>query len=811
LVAQSGLGQSFKWAQRIGNSKSDKITSIKTDGIGNVYIAGYFSNSISIGSNSLLLNNVANASSKEAFIAKLDSSGLCLWARAGGAYFDDRVLGMDVDSAGNCVITGTYWEGAGINFGAVTVTGSGFGSGDQCFIVKLNPNGVAVWGQFVCGNGYGDDQGFDVAFDKAGNIFAVGFLSADTLFCGGRSVMAVNPNKTSHKQCYWASKLDGNGNFLWARTFGNLPWDAAASKYVERDIALCVDEQNAVYIAGGFDGKRAFGLDTFTSIAGSHDVFVTKYDPAGNFVWANQVASNKDDWNNGICSDKNGHIYITGEHRDSLYMDSVLVKNYDKRDLYIFKVDAQTGKPLWGKRAGSNAGDERGNDVWADDKCNVYVCGDINEGASFGDDITTPVNGLGVQGFVARISPEGKWRWVVTGGGPGDEDRIAAIAKGKSHQLFVAGFFRSSATYGPHYLSSAGSSDGFMTQVYDSMLDKGIPFELIPPAKAVLCFGDTAVLNIPQHAWLQVTPTTGVSFNADSTRLVFQPNVTTSYSIYGLGEGDCAIYDTIIFTLQVGLDIFQFESPTDTSFCEGGSVLVDIPAHDYLSITPYKNILWSADSQRVEIRPAQTTTYRLAGGLSGVCPSTDTLNFTLVVHDNPDAAFQVSPQTVFIDKPDFTLNNQSWGADRYEWYDAEGNLISTDFSPRLSSTAIGNFCYHLVALTNAGCVDSATDCVTVIKREKVFFPSAFSPNGDGRNDWFHAVLTDIDLSKMRNFSFAVYNRFGTLVFKSNNPNDRWDGTMGGVKCDMGTYYYFCTFITPQGKEYNVKGDVALVQ
>ena len=43
-------------------------------------------------------------------------------------YFDDRILGMDVDANGNCVVTGTYWEGSGINIGAVNITGSAFGS-----------------------------------------------------------------------------------------------------------------------------------------------------------------------------------------------------------------------------------------------------------------------------------------------------------------------------------------------------------------------------------------------------------------------------------------------------------------------------------------------------------------------------------------------------------------------------------------------------------------------------------------------------------------------------------------------------------
>jgi hypothetical protein len=209
--------QSFQWAQKMGNVKSDKITSVKTDGSGHIYVAGYFSSNITIGTNGVVVNFVGNASSKEAFIAKLDSTGFCLWAKAGGAYFDDRILGMDVDSAGYSVITGTFWEGSGINFPPINVTGSGFGSGDQCFIVKFDPNGNPLWGQFVCSRSFGDDQGLDVAIDKVGNIYTVGFMTSDTLYCGGKTLTAVNPNSGSHKHCYWLTKMNANGVFQWAR------------------------------------------------------------------------------------------------------------------------------------------------------------------------------------------------------------------------------------------------------------------------------------------------------------------------------------------------------------------------------------------------------------------------------------------------------------------------------------------------------------------------------------------------------------------------------------------------------------------
>lgn len=807
--------QNFEWAQRIGNIKSDKITSIKTDGLGYIYIAGYFSTSLTIGTNNFVLNYAYNSTSKEAFIAKLDSTGYCYWAKAGGGYYDDRVLGMDVDSAGYSVVTGTFWEGVGFSFPPNAIDGSAFGNCDQTFLARFDPNGNYMWGTFICGDGvtpsggnYRDDQGLDVAIDKFGNIYAVGFMTTVTLYCGGNTVTATNPNTGQHKHCYWLAKFNAAGVPQWAKTFGNLPWDASAGKYIERDIAVCVDEKDGIYVTGGFDSTRQFGTNVFTS-AGGYDCFVMKYDSLGNFMWATQAGSDKDDWSNGICSDKKGNIYFTGEHRDSLIMDTVIVKNFDKRDAFLFKVDAQTGKPIWGKRAGSDFGGERGNDVWADDKCNVYLVGDINEGAKFGNDIVTPINGEGVQSFMARITPEGKWTWAITAGGLGDDDRANAVAKGKGHQVYMAGYFRQTVQYGNTTLVSAASSDGVFARIYDSMLNRGTPFVLNPPTKTVLCFGDTTHLNIPKHGFLQITPSTGVTFNSDSTLLVFAPNTTTSYTIIGASEGQCPELDTLVFTLSVGLQGFTLSQPSDTSLCIGESIDIAIQPHDHFEILPSTGTSLDANESVLTCSPITNTTYTLTGYSLGVCPSYDTLQVTFTIAPSPIAAFDISPNIALIQNPTFSLINNSTGGNYFAWY-KDNTLFSKFKSPSITESSIGNYCYKLVVETVQGCKDSVSHCGEIINDERVYFPSAFSPNNDLNNDEFKPIITNIDLATLKNYSFIIANRFGDIIFKSDNPYFGWDGTLKGSQCEIGTYYYFCKFTSSSDKVYIYKGDVTII-
>jgi gliding motility-associated-like protein len=544
------MAQQYKWASKIGGIKSDKATAIKTDDSGYVYIAGYFSNSVTLGTNNLVLNYTYNANSKEAYIAKFDSLGTCIWARSGGENFDDRVLGMDVDGEGNSIITGTFWQtNSGLSFNGNIISGASFGGGDQCFVVKHDAQGNFVWGNFVCSN-QGDDQGLDVATDAAGNSYVVGFMTGSKLFCGGATVTDSNFNKGNHKHAYWVAKINKAGVFQWAHTFGRLPWDPSHNKYLERDIAVCVDNIDGVYITGGFDSTATFGLNKITT-KGAYDIFVTKYDTAGNFQWATGGGSKKDDWSNGICSDNNGHIYVTGEHRDSLLIDTVIVRNYDRRDAFLLKMDAKTGKPIWGRRAGSDGGGERGNDVVADANCNIYVCGDINDSAKFGDNLML-VTGKDVQAFVARISPDGKWQWVANGGGVDSNDRGNSIAMGFKGQIYTCGHFRTPASFGSigPFISN-GNSDGFITQLHDSSFNKSNEFNLAAPNVPLLCAGDVVTINIPKHLSLYYAPVSLITTNVDTTKLILKPTTTTTFTIAIMGTGICASPDSIVFTQNI--------------------------------------------------------------------------------------------------------------------------------------------------------------------------------------------------------------------------------------------------------------------
>ncbi len=88
----------------------------------------------------------------------------------------------------------------------------------------------------------------------------------------------------------------------------------------------------------------------------------------------------------------------------------------------------------------------------------------------------------------------------------------------------------------------------------------------------------------------------------------------------------------------------------------------------------------------------------------------------------------------------------------------------------------------------------------------VFIPNIFSPNGDGSNDVFCVRGPEID-----SLHLQIYNRWGNLVFESNDINDGWDGTFKGEKCEEGVYVYWAEITFKNGVKEMKKGDVSLVR
>lgn len=106
-----------------------------------------------------------------------------------------------------------------------------------------------------------------------------------------------------------------------------------------------------------------------------------------------------------------------------------------------------------------------------------------------------------------------------------------------------------------------------------------------------------------------------------------------------------------------------------------------------------------------------------------------------------------------------------------------------------------------------GCYNTDTCIVRIDYKNEVFIPSAFTPNGDGRND----VFKIFNLNFLKILEFRIFNRWGNEVFSTTDPARAWDGTYGNKPVETGVYFYSILLANPNGSAQSYKGDVTLVR
>jgi gliding motility-associated-like protein len=189
---------------------------------------------------------------------------------------------------------------------------------------------------------------------------------------------------------------------------------------------------------------------------------------------------------------------------------------------------------------------------------------------------------------------------------------------------------------------------------------------------------------------------------------------------------------------------------------------------------------------------------------SNTCNKTDTFRFTLKVLPAPTAAFTYAPQPVQENTPT-QFTNQSLGAVKYEWDFGDGEN-SDQANPLHQFNSTDTFDVCLVALNEVGCADTFCLRVPALVAPLLDVPNALTPNGDGRNDKVFVRGFGI-----KTIVWRIYNRFGQMVFQTNNRNEGWDGKYKGVVQPMDAYAYTLEVETSEGKKVRKQGDITLIR
>lgn len=235
---------------------------------------------------------------------------------------------------------------------------------------------------------------------------------------------------------------------------GNLLWArrAGGASYDEgRGVAT--DGAGNAYVTGLFQGVASFGNSNLTS-SGQSDVFVAKYDPAGTLAWVQRAGGNDFDESHAIVLDAATNIYLTGYFDANATFGGILLRNNSgSSDVFVAKTDSR-GVFLWARQAGGN-----GEDIGAavvSDGTNIYVTGCFETSATFGSTNLTSNGTTGAKDvFLAAYDATGTLRWVQQAGGAGD-DCGHALALDSSGTIYMTGEFLSPAAFGTTNLVGSG-------------------------------------------------------------------------------------------------------------------------------------------------------------------------------------------------------------------------------------------------------------------------------------------------------------------------------------------------------------------
>lgn len=388
---------------------------MSTDPAGNSYLVGYNVTTAVVGPYTISTPN-------SGIVIKYDAAGNMLWLNtltsSGGPV---QAFGVSCDNSGNIFVTGHF-------FGTLTAgsyTAASNGSLMDVFVVKYNAAGNVLWLKSFGGNN--GDLSNSASTDNAGNCYITGYYSSINITFGTYTLT----NTVSGSFNYFLTKLDANGNTLWA--VGGQAGQSQSNQ-------VCTDPSGDVAIAGTFSGSIIAGTSTLNS-QGGFDMFIAKYTSAGALAWFNNYGGTSDDIAYCVTSDPAGNFYFGGSFAsptvvtgNTSIVNTVSFSTFPSHDGCFMKLGA-SGSFQWSRSYGGN-----GKEIlWAlaANTNSLFVFGALGSNtASIGSTtLTIAANSdTGVLGFY-DLSGNLSTAWAMAAGG----DDWSSLTFDKNCNLYLGG------------------------------------------------------------------------------------------------------------------------------------------------------------------------------------------------------------------------------------------------------------------------------------------------------------------------------------------------------------------------------------
>ena len=333
----------FQWVKQYEASSGSGYGDIydlcppEIDGDGNIIIAAAFDGGIDFDPGPGVFNMNSGGFFHDLFITKLDSNGNLLWVKqfTQGGFNDFKSLALD--KHGNIYAVGDFDHTMDFDPGSGVFSMSS--SGIDIFMLSLDAGGNFLGAlKLDCSSA---SFGNTINLDSLGYLYISGYFEGTLDADPGSNTYYLNALATNIYTGF-ICKYDVSGNLIWAKTTETVNYNLWVPY-------LNVDKWGNIYYVGNFSGTIDFDLDSTVyhmSATSSIDVFISKLDSSGSFVWAKQLSSVKDTVSvYPIQVDNEGGVYISGHFGGTIDFDPGLgVYNmstasfYDQYNGYVLKL-----------------------------------------------------------------------------------------------------------------------------------------------------------------------------------------------------------------------------------------------------------------------------------------------------------------------------------------------------------------------------------------------------------------------------------------------------------------------------------------
>jgi gliding motility-associated-like protein len=796
----TGFCQTVKldWAKQMRGGSYEVCQAITLDDDGNIYATGYYSTTVDFDPGPGVFN-LTSANAEDIFLSKYDPTGKLIWAKSIGGFRYQAGYAITLDLAKNIYITGIFFGSLDFDPGPGVTTLSSAGNEDV-FISKFDNDANFIWAIKL--GGVSNDYSNAIIVDRSGNIYLNGYFDGTSDFDPGTGVF--NMTSLGSTDIY-VCKLDNSGNFLWAKRIGGTTSEAAYS--------IGLDVLDNIYATGFFWGTVDFdpGTAVFNLVSnGFGDGFILKLNTNGSFIKAGKLGGNHQVRCTSLKLDHSGFMYVTGHFDGDADFDigtgtALLSSPIGEEDVFVAKYDLNFDL-VWVKQIrGPSFQKAFSVDVDAND--NVYVTGHYKDATDFdpGPDAHTLVSVGDPDVFVLKLNSTGEFVWVAHAAGLFYGSGYT-IKVDQANNIYVGGTFEGTKDFDPgpdeFKLTSAGESDIFIEKL------KQCPNAAITTTLNINSCTSYTLNNKTYDSSGSYINIVLNEMGCDS--IIINLNLTITRAINNLPVSICqgqnyfaggrlqtktgVYYDTLKTAagcdsvLVTALTVNPSPKPNlgvDRNICEGQTIILN-PGN-------FNTYLWHDQSTQPVFATASPGTYRV----------TVTNQFNCV------ASARVILKNIVPLPKDFLPQDQSLcsgnvlkinvpGYKNYTW-----NTGSS--ASNIEIRTPGN--YFLTVTDHDNCVGGDSIVVQEINCIPVGIPNAFTPNNDGKNDYFRPVLN----LEVHDYHMRIYNRNGQLIFQTKDHVQGWDGRFKNQQLEAGAYVYHITFASVSGSEFENSGTILLLR